>query len=116
MAGVSTWLQAIDRFIELATYIVWDQLIGTNLHQIADLRADLIYLKVIGALPIQIRNQFANEYHPGFIELRVNTLQSLYHNKGRKSTSDLRPTGRRVPRKSDYNKPSRRPSWLYPSW
>ena len=54
MAAVDTWLQAIEQLTELATYIIWDQLTGTNL-QTPNLREDLIYLKVNGELPLHIR-------------------------------------------------------------
>ena len=77
MAAVDTWLQAIEQLTELATYIIWDQLTGTYL-QTPNLREDLIYLKVNGELPLHIRDQFANEYHPQFIELRVNALHNIF--------------------------------------
>jgi hypothetical protein len=83
-------LQAVDRHIELSTYITWNQLTGTDLHQIPDLRSDLIYLKVSTALPLQVRNHFANHpYHHHFIEFRANVLHRVFIMKVEKAITGL---------------------------
>jgi hypothetical protein len=75
---MENWGSYLEELTELSTYMVWSLFREADRHN----QQDLVYLKVISAVPAHILTHFSQHpYNPHFLEIRSNVLTTRFIEK-----------------------------------